>query len=146
MNQDDSDQDKLQQALATLRHRPPPRDLSAQVRSRLENPQPPPPPTLLQRMGCNIEGRPVLVGLAGVAVLLLVVVVVMASRHVEPPAEGPAMATPALLGPPNGTPVGPGQYSPPAAPDVVPGALPSSATPILVTPVEADRVPVRGRP
>ena len=144
MNTDDSNQGKLQEALATLRHRPPPPDLSARVRQRLEHPDPPPPPTFLQRFGFQVEAQPVLIGLSGAAVCLLLVAVVLASRNVQPPsAPDPVTASPVLAGPPGGPGLMP--TVPAQAPQAQAG-LPRSTEPILVTPVSAGRVPMRTPP
>lgn len=143
MNPDDPNQDRLQEALATLRHQPPPRDLTARVRQRLEHPEPPPPPTLLQRLGFEIEGRPVLVGLSGAAICLLLVAAVLAARNVQPPPAPPAPGT--LAGQPDAGALM--QFAPPQAPEVQTGQLPRSTDPVLVTPASStDRLPMRTRP
>lgn len=139
-NQDPANE-KLQEALASLRHQAPPRDLHARVRERLAHPEPPPEPTLLQRLGFEVETRPVLIGLAGVLVAALIVAGILAARHVPPPEKPAADAggngLPGHLHPP-----GMGQSTPPLSPGAAPGAKPPFTQPVLATPAGHDRVPL----
>lgn len=141
MNSQDPAQDKLQEALAHLRPQAPPRDLSARVRERLAHPEPPPQPTLLQRLGFQVETRPVLIGLAGALVAAGVVAGILAARHVPPP-EQPAAGTDGNGLPRHLQPPFIGESTPPLRPGMVPGGKSPFTQPMLATPAGPDRVPL----
>lgn len=93
MNSDDQSPgplpDELQKMLALKRHEAPPprffRNFSERVIDRLNTPEPPPPPTLRNRLGLDIDSRPILVCGSGVLVCSLLVVGLIASLRLGPP-------------------------------------------------------------
>jgi len=94
MNADpDNQQDELQKMLALKRHEiPPPRffsKFSEKVIHGLNLPQASAPPTFWQRLGLDIDSRPVLVCAGGVAVCALLGAAVILSLQVPPPKAAP---------------------------------------------------------
>lgn len=145
MTPPEQDHGKLQEALAQLRPKTPPPDFSSKVRDRLEHPEPPPPPSLLQRVGLDFEARTVLVGLGGIVVCFLLVYAVMEARHVKPPPEAdPTLAPSRLSVQPDRRPLS--HAIPPSAQDAAQSNASRSTDPVLAVPASADRVPVRALP
>lgn len=99
MKPDDSTQDELQRVLALKRHEQPPRKFfkgfSEKVMDRLQNPGPPPEPTLMQRLGLDFDTKPVLICLLGLVVCGLLAFGLISSRGIKAPPPG----TPDPLGP-----------------------------------------------
>jgi len=99
MKPEHSSQDELQRVLALKRHEQPPRrffkGLSEKVMDRLQNPEPPPEPTLLQRLGLDFDTKPVLLCLSGLAVCGLLAFALISSRGIK----APPPTTPDPLGP-----------------------------------------------
>jgi|SRR6185503_3566491 hypothetical protein len=99
MKPEHSTQDELQRALALKRREQPPRtffkSLSEKVMDRLQNPEPPPEPTLTQRLGLDFDKKPVWICLLGLAVCALLAFGLISSRGVKEPPRG----TPDPLGP-----------------------------------------------
>jgi hypothetical protein len=94
MNADhDEKEQELQRMLALKRHETPPpryfRSFSERVSDRLNTPEPDGPLTFWQRLGLDIDGRPVLVCASGVAVCSLLVVGLVVSLRVTPPKPAP---------------------------------------------------------
>jgi hypothetical protein len=89
----DKQQQELQKMLALKRHEAPPprffRSFSEQVIDRLHAQEPPAPPTLRQRLGLDIDSKPVLVCASGIAVCGLLVVGLIASLRLGPPQRPP---------------------------------------------------------
>ena len=90
MKPETADQDELQRMLALKRHEQPPqkffKGLSSAVIDRIQNPEPPPPPTFWQRLGLDIDAKPVLVCLSGAAVFALLTYGLIRARDAQPPA------------------------------------------------------------
>jgi hypothetical protein len=93
MNADHDKEQELQRMLALKRHETPPpryfRSFSERVIDRLNTPEPSGPLTLWQRLGLDIDGRPVLVCASGVVVCSLLVVGLVVSLRVTPPKPAP---------------------------------------------------------
>ncbi len=93
MNHDDLNRDELQKMLALKRHEtPPPRffkGFSDQVIGRLHSPEPLGHLSWFQRLGLDIESKPVLVCISGVVVCGLLLVGLIASLRVDPPKPAP---------------------------------------------------------
>ena len=89
----DKQQQELQKMLALKRHEAPPprffRSFSEQVIDRLHAQEPPAPATLRQRLGLDIDSKPVLVCASGIAVCGLLVVGLIASLRLGPPQRPP---------------------------------------------------------
>src|SRR5262245_58675994 len=100
MKPDDSSQDELQRVLALKRHEQPPRTFfkgfAEKVMDRLQNPDPPPAPTLLQRLGLEWETKSVVICLSGLAVCGLLAYVLIRARDIKAP---PPMNSTDPLGP-----------------------------------------------
>jgi len=90
---ENSNQDELQRMLALKRHEQPPRNFfpgfSQKVMDRLQNPEPPPEPTLLQRLGLDFDTKPVLICLSGLAVCGSLAFALISARSVKAPPQGP---------------------------------------------------------
>jgi len=90
MNTEQDKLSELQKVLALKRHEQPPTQffhkLSGNVIQRLQTPEPPPEPTLRQRLGLDFDTKPVLVCATGVGVCGLLLLGLISSQHVEPPA------------------------------------------------------------
>ena len=93
MNHHDLNRDELQKMLALKRHEsPPPRffkGFSDQVIGRLHAPEPLGKLTWGQRLGLDLESKPILVCVSGVVVCGLLLVGLIASLRVEPPKPAP---------------------------------------------------------
>jgi len=147
MKPEHSSQDELQRVLALKRHEQPPRKFfkgfAEKVMDRLQNPEPPPEPTLMQRLGLDLDTKPVLICLSGLAVCGLLAYGLISSRNMKAP-------------PPDATnPLGsrPVHRSPGVD---APGLMPTppvnqeessgSSEPIIVAPEPGQRIPPRPRP
>ncbi len=90
MRPEDQSEEELQRILAMKqREIPPPKffqGLSGRITDRLHHPGPPPPPTLLQKLGLDFDTKPVLICASGVVVCALLVYGILSSRHVQAPA------------------------------------------------------------
>ena len=93
MNNEHDKQDELQRVLALKRHeRPPPRffkGFSDKVIDRLHSPEPPADQTWWQRLGLDIDSKPLLVCASGIVVCGLLGVGLLASLRVERPKPVP---------------------------------------------------------
>ena len=93
MKDDPDKMDELQKMLALKRHEtPPPRffkGFSDQVLNRLHSPEPAGDQTWRQRLGLDIDSKPVLVCVSGVVVCGLLVVGLIVSLRVNPPKVAP---------------------------------------------------------
>lgn len=89
MNAEHDKEDELQRVLALKRHEaPPPRffkGFSHQVLDRLNSPEPVIPQTWWQRLGSDLESKPVLVCGSAIVVSGLLMVGLIASLRVDPP-------------------------------------------------------------
>jgi len=136
MKPEHADEKELQRILALKRHEQPPRPffkgLSSAVIDRIQNPGPPPPPTFLQKLGLNIDTKPLLVCLSAAAVCALLAVALIQARHVKAPPPKAASTDPAS--PP---------LSAPAASST--GQTPGSAAPVMVK-TDGDRMNVKPAP
>lgn len=135
----------IARALALKRHEQPPRpffkNLSSAVIDRLQHPEPPPPPTLLQRLGLDFDRKAVLVCLSAVVVCALLAFGWIQSRNVKPPAPqagSPGASGSSLMENPSLRPAAP-------AATVPPGTTPASVTPAMAN-TEGDRMNVRPAP
>ena len=90
MNSPSDRYDELQKVLALKKHEQPPSQfferLSGSVRERIQSPEPAPDPSLRQRLGLDFDSKPVLMCAAGVGVCGLLLLGLISSRHVDPPA------------------------------------------------------------
>jgi len=147
MKPENSTQDELQRVLALKRHEQPPRKffkgLSEKVMDRLQNPGPPPEPTLWQRLGRDCDTKPVLICLLGLVVCGLLAFGLILSRGIKAPPTG----TPDPLGPQpirgNGAGLNGAGLMP--AP-VKPTESGSGAEPVLILPDPGQRIPPRPPP
>ena len=146
MNSPSDRNDELQKVLALKKHEQPPSQfferLSGSVRERIQSPEPPSDPSLRQRLGLDFDSKPVLMCAAGVGVCGLLLLGLISSRHVEPPAfpeatrlslvpishPNPAAVNTAATPPVEGTAVRPSSVepvaigaNPPVRPLVAPG-------------------------
>lgn len=89
MKPEDQSDEELQRILAMKqREIPSPKffqGLSGRIADRLHHPGPPPPPTLLQRLGLDFDMKPVLICASGIVVCALLVYGILSSRNVEAP-------------------------------------------------------------
>ena len=149
MKPEHSTQDELQRVLALKRHEQPPRKFfkgfAEKVMDRLQNPEPPPAPTLLQRLGLDLDTKPVVICLSGLAVCGLLAYGLIKSRGLEaPPPDNPT------------DPLGPRPIHGGAAGLDSPGLMPAppvnqeasggGGEPIIVAPEPGHRIPPRPRP
>ena len=149
MKPENSTQDELQRVLALKRHEQPPqkffKGFAEKVMDRLQNPEPPPEPTLLQRLGLDWDTKPVVICLAGLAVCGLLAYCLVKSRGIEPPPPDdptiPLGSRPIHAG--AGGLDRPGLR--PAQP-VVQEQSGGGAEPVIVAPEPGQRIPPRPRP
>ena len=141
---------ELQQMLARKRQQPQPsprffKDLSSAVIDRIQNPEPPPPRTLLQKLGLDFDSKPLLVCISGVVVCGLLAYALISSRDVKEPPAAPEVDPSQAV---QSTPI-PGQLDsmPPVKP---PGAksleTPRNGQPPGVNPARPDSMDVRPWP
>jgi len=148
MKPEDTSQDELQRVLALKRHEQPPRQFfkrfSEKVMDRLQNPEPPPEPTLMQRLGLDFDTKPVLICLSGLAICGLLAFGLILSRSMKAPPPNPA--DPLGQRPIHGSVSGldsPGLMpAPPASQEQSGGG----GEPITVAPEPGQRIPPRPRP
>jgi hypothetical protein len=92
MKPEDTSQEELQRVLALKRHEKPPRQFfnkfAEEVMDRLQNPEPPPEPTLMQRLGLDFDTKPVLICLSGLAICGLLAFGLILSRNMKAPPPG----------------------------------------------------------
>jgi hypothetical protein len=95
MNTEKSNEEELQKILALKQHELPPRQffskLSGKVIQRLQKPEPPAELTWRQKLGLDFDTNPVLVCASGVAVCGLLLLGLILSLRVKPPAPAPAL-------------------------------------------------------
>ena len=124
MKPEPADQDELQRMFARKRQKPPPqkffKNLSTAVIDRIQNPEPPLPPTVWQRLGLDFDSKPVLVCVSGVAVCGLLAYGLISSRHLKEPS--PSTVSPLAI---HSTP-------PVKAPGSKPENIPRSGEPVRV--------------
>jgi len=148
MKPENSTQDELQRVLALKRHEQPPRKFfkgfAEKVMDRLQNPEPPPEPTLLQRLGLDLDAKPVLICLSGLVVCGLLALGLILSRDMK----APPRATPDPPGMPSGRASGAGLEGTGLMPAQLPNQEESGggAEPIIVAPDPGHRIPPRPRP
>ena len=96
MKPEDQSEEELQRILAMKqREIPSPKffqGLSGRITDRLHHPGPPPPLTLMQKLGLDFDTKPVLICASGVVVCALLVYGIVSSRHVEAPAPAQEVA------------------------------------------------------
>lgn len=99
MSSDPGELTELQKMLALKRHEQPPtqffRSLSGSVIERLQTDEPPHEQTWRQRVGLDFDAKPVLVCATGVGVCGLLLLGLISSQHIEPPAQEAPQAGPA---------------------------------------------------
>jgi hypothetical protein len=90
MNTEQDKLTELQKVLALKRHEQPPTQffhkLSGNVIQRLQTPEPSTEPTFRQKLGLDFDTKPVLVCATAVGVCGLLLLGLISSQHVEPPA------------------------------------------------------------
>ena len=149
MKPENTSEEELQRVLALKRHEQPPRQFfkkfSEIVMDRLQNPEPPPEPTFLQKLGLDFDRKPVLICLSGLLVCGLLAFCLIWSRGMkEPP-------------PPTPDPLGPRPIRAGAVRLDAPGLMPAQpvvkwesvgggAEPITIAPDPGQRIPPRPRP
>lgn len=149
MKPEDTSQDELQRVLALKRHEQPPRQFfnrfAEKVMDRLQNPGPPPKPTWMQRLGLDVDTKPVLICLAGLAVcgLLAYGLISSLSMKAPPPGKPTDPLGPRLIHGGAGGVESPGLMpTPPVKPEESGGG----AEPITIAPDSGQRIPPRPRP
>lgn len=142
------ERDELQQMLAQKRHEQPAghffKGLSSAVINRIQNPEPPPPPTFWQRLGFDFDTKSVIVCVTGAAVCGLLAYGLIRSSDVKapPPKEAQSASGAALK---DGQPAGQFGADPSTqVPMVKPGESPRSLSPVKIDPA-GDRMSVRPR-
>src|SRR2546428_14065376 len=94
MKPENTNQEELQRVLALKRHEQPPRQFfksfAEKVMDRLQNPEPPPEPTLMQRLGLDFDTKPLLICLSGLAICGLLAFGLILSRSMKAPPPDPA--------------------------------------------------------
>ena len=144
MKPQDSSQDELQRVLAMKRHEQPPRGFAEKVMDRLQNPEPPPEPTLMQRLGLDFDTKPVLICLSGLAVCALLAFALIMSRAMKaPPPETPDPLGPRTV---RGNAAGLDGTRLMPTPVVAHEEAGGGAEPITVAPDNGHRIPPRPRP
>lgn len=148
MKPEDSTQDELQRVLALKRHEQPPetffKGLSEKVMDRLQNPEPPPEPTLMQRLGLDQDSKPVLICLLGLVVCGLLAFGLISSRGMK----APPPTTPDPLGPQPARGSGSGLEGagPMAAPPVKQEQSGGGSEPVIIQSDPGRRLPPPPRP
>jgi|SRR6266545_4219575 len=149
MKPEDTRQDELQRVLALKRHEQPPRQFfkrfSEKVMDRLQNPEPPPEPTLMQRLGLDLDTKPVLICLSALAICGLLAFGLILSRSMKAPPP-PNPANPLGQRPIHGS--GAGLDSPGLmpTPPVNQEGSGGGGEPVTVAPNTGNRIPPRPRP
>ena len=146
---ENSSQDELQRVLALKRLERPPRNFfpgfARKVMDRLQNPEPPPEPTFLQRLGLDFDTKPVLICLSGLAVCGLLAFALLSARGVKAPPPGtsdPLAPRPVRAG--AGTLEGAGLMAAPTT--VTQEEAGGGAEPVIISPDSGLRIPPRPRP
>lgn len=101
MKPEDQSDEELQRILAMKqREIPSPKffqGLSGRITDRLHHPGPPPPPTLMQKLGLDFDTKPVLLCASGIVVCALLIYGIVSSRHVEVPAPTQEVAVEGIV-------------------------------------------------
>ena len=147
MKPENSTQDELQRVPALKRHEQPPRKFfkgfADKVMDRLQNPEPPPEPTLMQRLGLDLDAKPVLICLSGLAVCGLLAYCLISSRSMKapPPGAPDPLGSRSVHGSASGLDA-PGLMP---APPVNQEQSGGGSEPIIVAPEPGQRIPPRPR-
>ncbi len=148
MKPQNTSQDELQRALALKRHEQPPRQFfkrfAEKVMDRLQNPEPPPEPTLMQRLGLDFDTKPVLICLSGLAICGLLAFGLILSRSMKAPPPNPA--DPLGQRPIHGSAGGLDSPGLMPTPPVNQEASGGGGEPITIAPDSGHRIPPRPRP
>jgi len=148
MKPDNSTQDELQRVLALKRHEQPPRKFfkgfAERVMDRLQNPEPPPEPTFLQRLGLDFDTKPVLICLLGLVVCGLLAFGLISSRGIKAPPTG--ASDPLGPRPVRGNAAGVEGASLMPTPPPKHEDSGGGAEPVIVSPDPGQRIPPRPRP
>ncbi|HEU0010320.1 MAG TPA: hypothetical protein VFT34_10945 [Verrucomicrobiae bacterium] len=149
MKPENTSQEELQRVLALKRHEQPPRQFfkrfSQKVMDRLQNPEPPPEPTLMQRLGLDFDTKPVLICLSGLAICGLLAFGLILSRSMKAPPPGNP-TDPLGQRPIHGSAGGLDNPGLMAAPSVSQEQSGGGGEPITVAPEPGQRIPPRPRP